>query len=422
MIGRLTLVSALASVVLASGAARADVDRCSHVDGSVATTITDLPNLKADTGWFPGSSPVQFHIVGQVIGQTTVAMNVTPTACWGEAMQLTIPGVAQGGLLDSEYGAALDVYGRIHASVLGYSVDWTGKIPLPSFLPTDLLMAGTTSFEPTGLAGAVSVTSNPTSPVTVISTNVLGALIGISGISGGLDIVAQGRLTTSYATSSLSIGSGAVTTDGGHVDVARPSSGFGASLDTALSASGTVRYDPAITFSAVFDISLLGYRIVNVNLASITLPLPTIDRQITLDGSKLSLPLPHLDQVPTSLGFASGASQTLKLHNAGKAPLQIEVASAPSGVTANGITIAPGADGSIQVTAADASAASGTLELATNDPNNATLAITLDAAQSGQTTEPTGQPEPAGGCAAGGGHASALLAVGLLALRRRRRV
>ena len=41
--------------------------------------------------------------------------------------------------------------------------------------------------------------------------------------------------------------------------------------------------------------------------------------------------------MPTSLGFASGTSQKLSLHNAGKAPLQIEVASAPRGVNAHGI-------------------------------------------------------------------------------------
>src|SRR5439155_11171479 len=133
--------------------------------------VSDLPNVSGDTGWFPSGSPVQLRIAGRIAGTTMVAMSVSPTACWDPAMAITAPGEAKTGLLDSEYGAELTVLGKIHASVLGQSINWQGNIPLPDYIPTDLLMAGTTTFDPTALPGSsqpmVSVTSNPTSEIRV---------------------------------------------------------------------------------------------------------------------------------------------------------------------------------------------------------------------------------------------------------------
>jgi len=360
--------------------------------------VTDLPDLHAETGWFPDGYVAQLNIVGQMIGETTVAMGLTPTACWDDSMQITVAGAADAGYLDSEYGAAVDVYGRIHTSVLGYQIDWEGKIPLPSFLPHDFLLAGTTTFQPTALSGAVTVTSNPTSPVIVVSTDVLSSLISLGSISGGLDIAVQGELGTSYQSTQIDVGGGAFARDGEHVTIARPDHGFGATLDTQLSAKGVVHYEPYVIFSVLFDVRIFGIRVCNFDLASVTLPLPVIDRQITLDGGKISIPLPHLDRVPQSLGFATGGSQPLAVHNSGAAPLEIAIAQAPAGVSAQPITIAPGADGTITVTA-DPTTVSGKLELATNDPNYPSISVALDAAQSGEVTTPaTPDPEDGGGC------------------------
>jgi hypothetical protein len=403
------------AALLVPTAARADVNRCAHADGQVQYTVTDLPDLQADTGWFPDGYVAQLRIVGQMIGETAVAMGLSPTACWDDSMQITVPGIPQSGWLDSEYGAAVDVYGRIHTSVLGYQIDWEGKIPLPAFLPHDFLLAGQTTFEPTALSGTVTVTSNPTSPVIVVSTDVLSELISLGSISGGLDIAVQGQLGTSYQTTQIAVGGGAFAREGDHVTVARPDHGFGATLDTSLSAKGVVHYDPYVIFSVLFDVRIFGIRVCSFDLASVTLPLPAIDRQITLDGGKVSIPLPHLDRIPTQLGFATGASQPLQLHNSGAAPLEIAITTAPTGITAQPITIAPGADATIAVTAADPTMVTGSLELSTNDPNYPSISVALDAASSGETTTPADPPsEGGGGCNSSGGGASVWLA--LLAL------
>ena len=398
------------AALLIPTAARADVNRCSGVDGQVTYSATDLPDMKADTGWFPDGYVAQLRIVGEAVGETNVAMGVHPTACWDDSMKLTVPGIAQAGFLDSEYGAALDVYGQIHTSVIGYQIDWDGKIPLPQFLPHDFLLAGSTAFDPLQLGSSISVTSDPTSPVVVVSTDVLSDLISLGSISGGLDIAVQGQMTTSYTTTQVSVGGGEYAHDGDQVTVGKPGTGFGATLDTSLSMKGVVHYEPYVIFSVWFDVKIFGWRIVNFDLASVSLPLPTIDRQVALDGGKISIPLPHLDRIPTTLGFANGATQSLALHNSGAAPLEIAIAHAPDGVTAQSITIAPGADGTIQVVAPDPTMVTGTLDVSTNDPNYGSLSVALDPAQSGEVTEPaTPDPEQGGGCNAGGGAGGAMI-------------
>jgi uncharacterized protein (TIGR03382 family) len=134
--------------------------------------------------------------------------------------------------------------------------------------------------------------------------------------------------------------------------------------------------------------------------------------------------LPHIDTLPKQLGFATGASQPLQLHNGGAAALMIEVASAPDGVTAEAVTIAPGADGVVQITAADPTSLGSTaLVLSTNDPNNPSLTVALDASASGQSNTTSSDGEASGCNASGGGPGGGMLLVGfvLVALAKRRR-
>ena len=153
------------------------------------------------------------------------------------------------------------------------------------------------------------------------------------------------------------------------------------------------------------------------------MPLPAIDCPISLTGAGTQIGLPHIDTLPAQLGFASGASQQLQLHNDGAAPLMIELASAPDGVTAEAVTIAPGADGAVQITAADLTS-NASLVLSTNDPNNPTLTIALDANASGQTNSSPTDDAEAGGCNAAGhapGTGVLLVGIALVVVRRRRR-
>jgi hypothetical protein len=411
-------------------AARADVTRCSQANVDLSYQANDLPDASGDTGWFPGGSPAQLRITGQLAGLTKVAMGMAPTACWDSGpMTLTVPGRAQTGLLDSEYGADLLVYAQIHTSVLGIDINWSGQIPITA-LPTDFLVAGQTGFDPSVLPdsdqSAISVTSNPTSPVRLISTDVLSSIIDITGLSGGVSITAQGQLTTTYMTNDFQVAGGSIASVTGSVPATRPASGFGTDLTVSLSADGEVVYEPSLIFDAKLYISIFGIHVVNWTIASVTLPLPSIDRSVTLSGTDVAIPLPHMDQVPTSLGFASGSVQQLQIHNAGSAPLQLEVGTAPDGVTADPVTIAPGTDGTIRVTAADPSAVSGqSLVFETNDPEHAQLAIALDGNHDGQGSGSDGDGHgESSGCSAGhggtGGGLLVIVALGLVCVRRRR--
>jgi MYXO-CTERM domain-containing protein len=410
--------------------AHADPTRCAQTRSDLTFTVADLPELSADTGWFPSGSHVQARISGQLAGTTTVAMSLQPSACWNEqGMTIAVAGVQQGGLLDSEYGADLQVQGQIHASVVGLSVDWSGNIPLPSYVPTDLMLAGTTTFDPTALPGSaqpsVAVTSAPTSPVTVLSTNVLGSLLGLTGVSGDLSITAQATMTTSYHTSAIAIGNATITDASAVAPVVAPSDGYAGTLAAPISASGVISYAPSLVLSAHASVKLLGISVASWTIATMTLPLPSIDRDVTLTGPALAFALPYLDRAPSQLGFASGATQSAHLHNAGGAPLVVTVQAAPTGVTATSITVAPGQDGDLEVTAADPTSVDGqSLVLATNDPDHAQVTITLDAMTDGEGSGSDGKAASSSGCNAGTSQSSGLAALALafvVGIRRRRR-
>jgi MYXO-CTERM domain-containing protein len=298
------------------------------------------------------------------------------------------------------------------------------------------LLAANTTFNPVVLAdskvSSVSV-SDTTSTIPVISTSSLSDIIGISGISGGLSVTVTGQMTSTYTTDSISLGDATFTSAAGSAAIDAPAGGYGTSLAVTAGAVGNVHYVPALVFAANFNVSIFGIKVVNLQLSNISLPLDQIDRPVTLTGSPTQIGLPHLDTIPQSLGFASGASQELQLHNSGNAPLMIELATGDtSGTTADPVTIEPGSDGIVDVTAADPTMLGGSLVLSTNDPNHPTISIALDAASAGQTNPPAGSGSDSGdagdptgeggGCNAGGssGGGLALLALGLIVARRRR--
>jgi len=419
--------AAAALILSASQTARADVTRCAGGDANVAFNVNDIAEQSGDTGWFPSDPTAQLRLTGQIIGTTNVAMDLAPSACWDNGMAVGVPGAKGSGTLDVEYGADLHLFGQIHTSILGQSIDWEGEIPIP-FIPTDLLLAGTTSFDPVMLPDSpeksVSV-SDTTDAITVISTNLIGDLIDITGISGGLYVTVQGQMTSTYTTNAVTIGDdGQITSATGTAAVTTPNGGYGPMLAVAADATGNVHYAPSLIFAANFDVKILGIKVVNYQIASIQMPLSAIDRPISLTGAGAQIGLPHIDTLPQALGFANGSAQQLTFHNGGAAPLMIEMASAPSGVTAAAITIAPGTDGAVEVNAADpTTVGSSALVLNTNDPNNPTVTVELDASSSGQTNQSGTDDGERAGCNAGGSApGGGLLLVGfvLFAVKRRR--
>jgi len=230
----------------------------------------------------------------------------------------------------------------------------------------------------------------------VLSTNVLGTIIPIGALTGDLNITAQGQLTTSYSTNHVTVGNAAL---GQATDVAAvvpPAEGYRGLLVETLAADGGVEYSPSIVLSLHANVKILGIAIANFTIATVNLPLPHLHRDVDLAGSATGFALPFLDNAPERLGFSSGATQSLPLHDAGGAPLVVDVVSAPAGVTAAELAVEPGQTGRLVVTASDPTSLAGTsLVLATNDPDHLQLTVALDPS--------AGNPDDGGGDGNGGG-------------------
>jgi hypothetical protein len=326
-------------------------------------------------------------------------------------------------MLDFAYGAELHLFAQVHTSVLGHQFDWSGEIPLP----TDYLVGHTTTFDPTLLPGAAvdhASGSDTTSPITLLSTDLIGDYIGIPGISGGLHLDAVGDLTTSYRTTQVGLGGAMIGSVDGAAAITTPANGFGAALDLPAAANGVVTYNPALTFNAGFNIKILGITVTNFTLYSMTVPLPHVDDPIVLGGEPAHIPLP---KAPVLAGahadFATGTSQTLAIHNTGEAPLMIEGTSSTVGVTAALVTIAPGADGAVTLVA-PADVADGEIVLATNDPAQPSVTVSVGRDIGGTGMPDDGDDDAVGhsGCNAGGRQGGLIVIAALgLVLRRRRR-
>lgn len=412
----------MAAVVVDVNAASAEVSRCATSDTTVRYRDALFDEMSGDTGWFPAGSPAQLRLAGRLAGMTTVEMGLSPTACWDGAMRVTTPGRARSGMLDVAYGAQLQLFAQVHTSVLGYAIDWEGEIPLP----TDFLLASTVAFEPALLPGSpvTQVTAtDSTSPISLLRTDVIGALIDITGISGGLYIDAVGTLATTYRTEAITVDKSAITGVAFPAEVARPGSGFGPELPLAVGARGTLHYAPAIKFNAGVDIRILGVRVASWQLFAVTMPLPGLDQAITLDGPGARVPLPEAPALDGArVDFASGTTQSLPIRNTGTAPLQIEALELPAGVSAPAIAIGPGETGALALTIPDGVELDGTARFATNDPDQPQVGIQLgrDIGGTGTGDEDSGE---ASGCSAGGSPGGALVvlsAVGLALVRRRR--
>jgi len=420
----------LAVTALGTGDAAADVDRCAGADTDLAWRGTDLAEIAGDTGWFPSGFVAQLRLTGRVVGHTAVEAGVRTTACWEDGMQAQVAGRAGSGWLDVAYGAELQLRGRIHTTVLGRTINWEGDIPIP-YIPMDLVLEGQTAFDPAVDATELARVSDSASPITLLSTNALDGIIDIVGISGGLRITAQPIMATTYRTRTATLAGETVAASTDRVGITPGEGGFGGALDLAVAADGVIRYEPTLRFNASFDVTILGIRVVNWDIASVSMNLPALERPIRLAGDDAHLALPVLDGLGDGarMDFATGTTQELRVRNTGEGPLALEAIAAPAGALVSTLDVPAGGEAMLRVFVGDDAAfANGplTLTVATNDPDHPRLAIQLGKQVGG--TDPGDVEEPAlsGGCTATGGApgSATLLALGVLGLvvRRRRRV
>jgi len=418
-----SITVALAGSLATALPARADVDaqRCSAGSAALAFQADDLgslSNLSGNTGWFPSGSPVQAEIASQLDATTGVAMTVLPVACWTAdgAMTLALQPVLGTGGLDVQYGASVDLYAQINTSVLGYSINWEGQIPVPYV--GNLQLGGSAAFDPLALPDSpspvVSV-SGETNPITLLSTNLLSAIIDITGISGGLALEVQGAMTTTYWSNDVTVQPGAtaatsVMSASATVPVAGP---FGPSLPTTLVVDGTVEYAPSLVFSLAFKVSILGVTVANWQFAEVDVSLPSFDRQIQLTAPVVDIPLPQLGPVPSSLDDT--ASATLHLTNTGTLALDVEQVAGPAFAP---VTIPPNGAVDVVVPASNAP----DLVLATNDPGHPTVTIALTANGGSDGSDGDGDGDHHGGCSAGGDTTLPMLLLGVAFVIGRRRL
>ena len=414
-------------LLAASAPAAADVDRCATADTDLAWTGTDLAEIGGDTGWFPSSSPAQLRLAGRVVGYTAVETGVQARACWDDGMTATLAGRPDAGWLDVAYGAEVSLRGRIHTTILGKTISWEGNIALP-YVPLDLILEDQTTFDPAIDATKIARVYDSTSPITLLSSNVIGDLISIAGISGGLRVTVTPSMATTFRTRKATLAGGTLDSPNDKVTLQPDTSrGFSGGIELPVSTEGLVRYEPSLRFAARFDVKIFGYRVVDWEILSVPMGLPALERTIKLTGEAARLPLPVLEGIGEGarMDFASGTVQELPIRNLGEAPLAIEAAGTTAGAIVSRLDLPPGGQGKLSVYVADDAAfANGPIEvtLATNDPDRGSVRILLGKELGG--TDPGVSPEEIeeGGCSTSGG---AHLGVGLLLLglvvRRRRR-
>lgn len=411
-------------LAIAPATASADVDRCATADTDLAWTGTELAEIKGDTGWFPSGYVAQLRLTGRVIGHTAVETGVQARACWGEKMQATLAGRTGTGWLDVAYGAEVSLKGRIHTSVLGRSINWEGNIPLP-FIPMDLLLEGQTAFDPAIDATKIARVNDTTSPITLLTTDVLGDYISIIGLSGGLRLSVSGQMTTSFRTKKATVAGGTI--DSPTDKVTLSANGFGGGIDVPIQSEGLIRYEPSLRFNANFQVTIFGIRVVDWNLLSIPMGLPALERTMKLTGAPARLTLPVLEGIGDGarMDFASGTVQELPVTNLGERTLSIEAKGATGGALVSRLDIPPGGSDVLTVFVADDAAfANGSIDitLATNDPDRGDVTVQLGKQVGG--TDPGTPPDEGGepgGCSAGGSSGLAFGLFALLAIRRRRR-
>ena len=353
-----------------SGRSRSEPLRQGCHRGRVQSGPTS-PSSGGDTGWFPSGFVAQLRLQAHVLGHTAVSAGYDAQGCWQDSMKGSLAGTAGSGYFDVSYGADLTLSARIHTSVLGKSINWEGDIPLP-WIPSDLLIADTTAFDPRLATTVAAQVSDSTQPVNVLSTDVIGNFISIPGISGGLYVSVKGSMTSSFRAKTTRVAGTVVDALEDLVSIARPSAGFHSMLEMPVTVDGVVHYAPKLTFAAGFNVKILGIQVVNWDIASISMSLPAIDRNLRLDGAPAQLLLPEMDGVGEGarMDFAAANTQSLHVKNTGQGTLEVLPANVPAGITVSPLTLAPGTAGDLTVTAAaGALAAPANLSLQTNDPD-----------------------------------------------------
>lgn len=401
--------------------------------------------IDLDSGWVPGSSPLQVRFAVRLAGETQVDLAGDLVSTWPDAITATAEGTAEAGRLSIDYG--LELVARIRFDLEG--VRWEGDIPIPGGIPRDLRTAAETIFDPWVLPGAEPrpvEAYDETASVRVLNVG-LGSIIPVPGVDGGFEVSLAASLRGSYASERLVItpGEDAIAMEMGSLRWLAPAGGWGPGFDASMRPEGTLRWEAGVVLRPALFVEVLGSRF-DLPIAEIPITVLDLMNATEFETESARVPLPDLRVEPgTRIVFGSvdvgnESRSTITLHNDGEAPLDLTVRApaAPFAVEGGTFSMPPRSRLSLPVRFEPTvdGARSAMIVLLSNDPDGCTTPILLDGVGLG-VEEPdagtdaaivadagvVGTPSTPGGCdCRSAGDASGAWPIGLvlLGLRRRR--
>ena len=396
--GRPVAVSALLTLLYAPLPAAAQDLPTDCAPGAVGCTSTTLSwfhrdglfdDLDFDTGWLPGSSPLQLRLRFQLGGGSEVEMRGDALTSWPAALSETVVGVPGGGRLSVNYGLELGVFFRIDVVVGGVPYMVEREIPIPG-IPSDLRVAHEQTFDPLLLPPAEPAeASDATERVQILDLDALGMVIPIPGISGGLRVDADAQLTASYRTTRVVVdrATRAMEAAGDSVIVGPVpgEDGFGAFQDIAIHPEGTLGYQGLLRFYPTIYVEIAGAGF-TYEIAEIPIRIVNQTSDVVFDDAIAHVPLPDIavDETMVELPVVELGrthEELIRIRNEGEAPLFVQprMLGEPFALGASSLTIPPSSTGSLAIQFAPTTedATVGVLFLDSNDPDESPLLVRL---------------------------------------------
>jgi hypothetical protein len=392
-----------------------------------------------DTGWLPGTGPVQVRFVGYVGGGMRCSATGAVHLGW-PSPQLWASAQSDAGQLSMDMGVELQTFLRLDLQ-LPFNQRFTWEGPIPLFPGFDYRFAGAAPFTPFLLDGQEprSVTvSDSIQPTELYSLSLTDAIIPLPGIEGSIDVTAGGLLDLVMQGRRLSFPQGDLTWEGQALSVQLPA---GSRYETSA------RYDADVTYQGALDLQpavVLHLGPLEWDLArfQIPVPLPPVNETWSFDAQTAAFDLPRLQAsaggatlyTGAGIPFGSDAARTVRLSNTGLAALTgtLRVSGEAFTLLGNGaIRLAPGESAEYELRSSGGPAV-GMLTVDTSDPAGP-LVVGLSASAPPPPPDPRPDPPPGPdpeddppletyGCGAMAG-TGPLWMLGLLAvtLRRQRR-
>lgn len=410
-----------------------------------------------DTGWVPANSPLQVHLFADLFASSSVSLAGQLETTWPEALTFRTPSTPGAGAFGIHYGFEIGAEAMVQVEVFGQTFSWTGPIPyIPQF---DFQVDQSTEFDPWAFDGVT--VSGETEELTLAQVSAASFIgIDIPGLDGGFELNTFVELDATYRTHEIKIArwqdgqlvaGGSITAED---DTTSDVYAGEKAVNVSVAPSGEVTYEGYLHLIPAFYIETIGPDF-SIPIADIPIPFSFVDKNWDFDPVDVRIPLPDIQlakdvagtgggefpdapDAPIDLGdifIGESASVPVMLTNEGEAQLVglVDVAGAGFSVDLGDLDLAPSTGATYVVTFSPSEAGEvvATLSFATNDPDEPlrTVEIHANGIGDGEEEEETpggSTPLPEDGCdcsttSSSANHGwAALLALGLLASRRRR--